>query len=106
MELNIYWPDRAARPLDRFVDFLQKMVNRKAIGGMRYGPPHNSQKYLSRLKAELKTYEKTGNAENLINIANYAFLESFAPEHPQAHFNNLARSATRHRFGGERREGD
>jgi hypothetical protein len=56
--------------------------------------------------AEAQAYKRTGNSEHLINIANYAWLESVAPEHSKNNFDPYVPSATRHRFGGERREGD
>jgi len=37
------------------------------------------------------------NAEHLINIANYAHLECYAPEHKRFHFDNTVDSATRKR---------
>lgn len=82
------------------------MANRLAVGEFRYGSPNRRQKYMSRLEKELEAYKESGNREQLINIANYAILESIAPEHPQAHFDNTVASATRHRFGGARHEGD
>lgn len=106
MVLHIKWSDKAPRPPDKFLVFVQQMANRLMVGGCRYGAPQSKQRYWSRLKAELKAYEKTGNMEHLVNIANYCLLERIAPEHPQAHFNNMVESVTRHRFGGQRREGD
>lgn len=75
--------------------FLQLMTNRRAVGHLRYGRAQRSKKYLTRMKKELKVYIKEGNMEQLINIANYAFLESIAPEHPQFHFDPFRKSATR-----------
>lgn len=78
-----------------FFSFIQAMTNRIIQGHLRYGPANRRQKYLTRLEGELKMYKKTGNMEHLINIANYCHLESYAPEHPKFHFDNLAKSATR-----------
>lgn len=75
--------------------FLQLMTNRKQVGGLRYGPPAKKQKYLSRMKKELAAYEKTGNMEQLLNIAVYCFLESEAPENRKFHFDNTVDSVTR-----------
>jgi|SRR5579863_4391619 len=83
-----------------FKDFLQKMTNRLAVGSVRYGPPDSRKQYLSRLKAEVKAYSKSGNAEQLFNIAVYAFLESYAPENKKAHFDPTVGSVTRSKFGG------
>lgn len=82
--------------------FLQLMTNRRVVGALRYGDiPTSRQKYLSRMKKELKAYEATGNLEHLLNIANYAFLEGNAPENPKLHFDPTADSVTRPEFGGE-----
>lgn len=78
-----------------FQFFLQMMVNRKLVGGIRYGAIQKRQKYMTRLEKELKAYKKTGNSEQLINIAVYAFLESFAPENKKFHFDANAKSVTR-----------
>ncbi len=81
--------------------FMQGMCNRRVVGALRYGDiPKARQKYLSRLKMELKAYEKHGNFEQLLNIANYAFLEGAAPQNPKLHFDPNAESVTRGKFGG------
>ena len=64
-------------------------------GRTRYGGPDARQKYLTRLKKELKAYERTGNAVHLRNIANYAHLEDCAPEHPKYHIDEYIASVTR-----------
>lgn len=107
MPITIKWSARMPAVRSNQISlFFQRMANRITVGEWRYDAPNARKRYLSRMKAELDKYEETGNTEHLINIANYAFLESVCPEHPQAHFNNKVGSATRHRFGGERREGD
>jgi hypothetical protein len=75
--------------------FMQLMLNRLAVGSFRYGPANRNQKYLTRLKKELQVYEKLGNAEQLLNIANYCILEWIAPEHPKHYWDSNAKSATR-----------
>lgn len=87
------------RPL---VEWFQQLTNRLLVGALRYeihGPqPENM--YLSRLRAELKAYERNGNREHLRNLANYAYLESRAPEHPRHNDDRRVKSATRRSFGG------
>jgi hypothetical protein len=78
-----------------FKAFVQSQWNRMEVGDLRYGPANKKQKYLTRLKKEIKTYEKTGNAEMLFNAANYCILEFMTPEHPNHHFNNTVKSVTR-----------
>ena len=75
--------------------FLQQQVNRLIVGHVRYSNACVSQKYLTRLSLELKAYKKSGNREQLINIANYALLESLAPENKKFHYDNTVDSATR-----------
>lgn len=91
-------PDSIDLPVDENVDFqffLQLMMNRRTVGFLHYGPINYKQKYLTRMIKELEAYKKTGNAEQLINIANYAFLEWHAPENRKYHFDNHADSVTR-----------
>jgi hypothetical protein len=76
-------------------EFLQGMINRLIIGNHRYGSPDRRKAYTQRLATELTRYKATGNREHLINIANYALLESLtAPYHDPT-----APSATRKEFG-------
>jgi hypothetical protein len=78
-----------------FVAFLQKMMNRRQVGHLRYGVIKKRQRYIHRLQKELAKYIETGNMENLLNIANYAFLESYCKEHPTFHSDSAAESASR-----------
>ena|ERR1035437_6370692 len=75
--------------------FFQKCANRLCVGLIRYGAPHTSQNYMTRLTKELKAYKQTGNSEHLCNIANYAFLESICPEHDAQVHGSSRQSATR-----------
>lgn len=75
--------------------FLQMMVNRISVGFLRYGRARKSQKYLTRMKKELAAYERTGNAEQLINIANYCALEMITPENKKFHFDATVESIVR-----------
>jgi hypothetical protein len=78
-----------------FRAFAQGMLNRLCVGELRYGPAQKKQKYLTRMIKELKAYRRDGNAEQLINIANYCVLEWIAPEHPKHYFDPTAESVTR-----------
>ncbi len=85
-------------PLQEAVEFqwfMQLMQNRRLVGGMRYGPINARKKYMTRLSKEFKSYKSTGNAEQLVNIAVYAFLEFYAPENKKYHFDNTVDSVTR-----------
>lgn len=109
MELKVWWTDNGGRwSIDKalgFGYFLQKMVDKFAqgmadrliVGIFRYdkGKPLKKAKYLTRLKAEVAEYERTGNQEHLINAANYCYLETQAPEHPKSHFKHHHKSVTR-----------
>lgn len=99
MTLEIWIPDSVdldAQTTVNFKAFLQLMAYRRVVGSIRYGDkPDSRQKYLTRLKKELKAYEKTGNFEQLLNIAVYCFLEGNAPQHPNLHFDPNAISVTR-----------
>ena len=89
-------------PIIAFFHFLQQMADRRTVGSTRYekgGQPIRRQRYLSRLKKEVEAYEINGNHEQLLNIAVYAFLESYAPENRKYHFNPEVDSVTRKEFG-------
>lgn len=96
MTLNIWYASLLAKKsVLECKDFIQKMVNRRIQGQCRYGTPKVEQKYLTRMKKELKAYQKTGNGEQLLNIANYALLEFYYPENQRFHFDANAKSVTR-----------
>jgi len=75
--------------------FLKLFVNRFAVGNLRYGRPNRRKQYLTRLRKELRAYGKTGNMEQLLNVAVYAMLESMCPQHRAFHFDNSVDSVTR-----------
>jgi hypothetical protein len=97
-ELKIYWPC-ATLLFHSFAQFVQQCVNRLIFAQYRYGSPNARQRYLSRLDLEVKAYKKTGNREHLLNIANYAWLESEAPQHSKYHHDAGVESVTRGEFG-------
>jgi hypothetical protein len=97
--LKILWT-KATQMADKglgFGTFVQKQANRLIMGGYRYdkGKPLRRAKYLTRLVAEIEEYKLTGNTEHLINAANYCWLESEKPEHPNSHFKHESKSVTR-----------
>lgn len=79
----------------QFHKFAQKMANRLGMGAARYGKVNASQNYMTSLIMEVKAYKRSGNAEQLLNIANYAFLESIAPENKKFNFDPFVKSVTR-----------
>lgn len=114
MKLSIDWTGKglyrdAVDKALSFGVFAQQMANRLCMGGYRYdkGRPTRGARYMTRLSLELDAYRKTGNAEHLRNIANYAFLESQAPEHENFHDKVKVASVTRkhlHMDGGTARK--
>lgn len=85
---------------EAFRQFIQRMAYRVIEGHCRYGAPSKEKLYLTRLMKEIKAYKKTGNAEHLLNVANYCHLEMCAPEHPKHHYDNTVDSVTRN--GGKK----
>lgn len=73
-------------------EFERLMRNRLVVGGMRYarfndprkGWPHRDN--WAWLVKKLELYEQTGNAEYLVDIANYAMVLWRYPQHPNHHF--------------------
>lgn len=107
MELKLFWIHDAQDKARAFALFAQKMANRLIVGIFRYdkGRPVRQIRYFTRLKAEVRAYERTGNFEYLVNAANYCFLESVAPEHKRAHWivdhKSVTRDGLKMRFEGE-----
>ena len=63
MDLSIFVSTKLHVPgLQHFSTFLQAIASRRDQGHARYGVPNKDKLYLSRLKKELKAYNKTGNA--------------------------------------------
>lgn len=107
-KITLFWSDKSPADSRPFVRFVQGMMNRLIVGHWRHNSPDRRKRYLSRLKAELAEYKRTGNAEHLYNIANYALLESIAPEHGKFHYDDKVESVTMKGFGDLKtvREGD
>jgi hypothetical protein len=101
--MNLKFPDEENNPLLKlnieemlfFKSFLQGILDRRIVGGMRYGPIKKKQKYLTRLSKELKSYREEGNMEQLLNIAVYCYLEAYAPENKKFHWDPTVDSVTR-----------
>jgi hypothetical protein len=92
MELTIHWSQNKllVSKGERFLKFAQQMANRLIVGSWRYdhGKPIVAARFLTRLKVEVKEYERTGDREHLINAANYCCLEDIAPENEKWHKGN------------------
>jgi hypothetical protein len=80
------------------------MANRIAVGTIRYGEIDARKAYMTRIEKELAAYKRTGNQEHLFNLANYAYLESVAPQHPKSHHDPHVKSVTRRSMGGAKEE--
>lgn len=97
MDFLIHLVDKCFPQVDcnALKEFMQKQANRLQQGHVRYGKPNRRKKYMTRMGKELKAYKKTGNAEHLLNIANYCWLENQKPEHENFHFDATVDSVTR-----------
>ncbi len=70
-------------------EFVQGMRNRIVVGFLRYGPSKQNVKIKAAvvwLEERLEMYQKTGNTEFLVDIANFAMLEFMFPSHQEAHY--------------------
>lgn len=71
-------------------EFEQLMRNRLLMGAFRYGTfaekDLRDYAYFSYLKHKADLYQRTGNLEMLVDVANLALLEYRRPSHPQAHW--------------------
>jgi len=70
--------------------FEKLMRNRLLMGSFRYGCLHdvNKPKYnrVQKIKDKIELYERTGNLECLVDIANISLMEFEEGEHPLKHF--------------------
>lgn len=96
MTASIYFSDKLPpKHYSTAPDFLQKVANRISMGHYRYGNPNVDKQYMRKLGMEFQAYKKTGNYEQLLNIAVYAWLESVAPQNKKFHFDATVDSVTR-----------
>jgi hypothetical protein len=77
--------------------FTEMMDNRMAVSYHKYGPVALNYgtglcNAMENLKKRLDLYERTGNTEYLVDVANFARIEYTYPQHPSAHFDNLSES--------------
>jgi hypothetical protein len=76
-------PDKEALPKE----FLQGMLDRRAVSFHKYGSAHSSKfDFLRDIPARIAKYKATGNTEWLIDVAVYAALEFMNPSVEDAHF--------------------
>ena len=101
MTKEIWVSDKLRHDWDKFIEFAQQQANRLGFGYPRYEAatrgPSKENKYMTRMELEVRAYRRTGNREHLLNAANYAWLESRAPENKKHHWNDKVDSATRGR---------
>lgn len=70
--------------------FLQKMANAMGLSFFKYGRVAEAYPAkvdaIASLKVRLDKYERTGNTEFLVDVANFAMIEFTHPKHPDAHY--------------------
>lgn len=71
-------------------EFHQGMVDRMGVSFFKYGPVRLGYparvNALKSLRERLDKYERTGNTEWLMDVANFAMIEFMHPAHKDAHF--------------------
>lgn len=87
--MRISWHDGI--PYSEFsVDFVQGMANRMAVSFCKYGAVAEAYPAkvdaLASLRQRLERYERDGNTEWLMDLANFAMIEFMHPRHDRAHF--------------------
>ena len=80
-------------------EFEQLMRNRLIMGSMRHSmklhddrPSGATEFHIKYIKAKLVLYEKTGNREMLVDIANLSLVEFLHSDHPMSHFKAVDRT--------------
>lgn len=70
--------------------FVSKMKNAMLTSYYKYGEVKLNYPSLANaiesLKLRIEKYEETGNADYLVDIANFAMIEFMYPGHPNAHY--------------------
>ena len=70
--------------------FVQGMYDRMAMSYFKYGKVADAYPKvidaIASLKKRLENYETDGNTEWLMDVANFAMIESMRPKHSKAHF--------------------
>jgi len=71
-------------------EFEQLMRNRLLVGRFRYGrmddPNKGDYDHICSMIQRLRLYQKTGNLEHLVDVANLALVEFRHSKHPNRHF--------------------
>lgn len=74
-------------------EFEHLMRNRMLVGSFRYGRLNRKKgvKYdrIGSMLRRLENYQKTGNKENLVDVANICLCEFVECVHPKAHFESV-----------------
>jgi hypothetical protein len=87
--MDIKWPETV--PTTEWSEpFEQGRADRMAVSFCKYGPlaeayPHRVDAVAS-LRQRLERYERDGNTEWLMDVANFAMIEFMRPRHPEAHY--------------------
>ncbi len=70
--------------------FLQRMVDAMGLSFFKYGRVVDAYPIrvdaIASLKLRLAKYEETGNGEFLVDVANFAMIETMCPRHPKYHY--------------------
>lgn len=70
--------------------FTGRMKASMAVSFHKYGPVRDAYPHkvnaIANLKKRLALYEETGNADYLVDVANFAMIENMAPAHDQFHY--------------------
>ena len=71
-------------------DFIRLCQNRMTMGAFRYGDMHGQKNgvydNVASMIARLQLYQKGGNLEHLVDVANMCMIEFTNPGHPDVHF--------------------
>ena len=93
-EVRKCMPDVETLRRTQWSDLFEKLMrNRLIMGGIRYGlfgekgkPTYDA---INSIRKRLDMYEKTGNDEILVDVANIAMVEFIEGKHPLKHFKSV-----------------
>jgi hypothetical protein len=71
-------------------EFWDKMKRAMAVSFYKYGPVADAYPdkvdAIASLRQRLREYERSGNTELLVDVANFAMIEFMHPRHSEAHY--------------------
>jgi hypothetical protein len=97
--VNVTVPSDCASEVSQ--EFLQRMANAMCVSFHKYGPVKvafpGKIDAMASARDRIRQYSRDGNAEHLVDAANFLMIEAMRPAHPDAHYEPTDSDASRGR---------